>query len=178
MRTCRGLSLLELLTTIAVFTLLATFATPLFTDLGYDAGRAAAVNDFVHALFLARSESLKRGSVVSLCKSADGNICTNNARDWSEGWMVFDNQDHDDPPMRDADEAVLQVYPGWRGGHVTSNRKAYSFRPRVQAVVNGTVVFCDPRGSATARAIIISRTGRPRLARRDSSNKPLRCAAP
>jgi hypothetical protein len=44
-----------------------------------------------------------------------------------------------------------------------------------QAVVNGTIVFCDARGSAHARAIIISHTGRPRVAQRDADGKPLRC---
>jgi len=43
--------------------------------------------------------------------------------------------------------------------------------------VNGTLVFCDPRGSSSARAIVISHTGRPRVSRRDSSNKPLKCPA-
>ena len=46
---------------------------------------------------------------------------------------------------------------------------------RTQGVVNGTLVFCDPRGSAHARAIIISHTGRPRVARLDADGKPLRC---
>ena len=77
--------------------------------------------------------------------------------------------------MRDYGEPVLSVHAGWRGGHITSNRKAFSFRPIIQGVVNGTVLFCDPRGNAHARAIIISHTGRPRVSQRDSSNKPLRC---
>jgi hypothetical protein len=72
---------------------------------------------------------------------------------------------------------LLQVYAAWPGGHITSNRAAYSFRPIMQAVINGTVVFCDPRGSTAARALIITNVGRPRLSQRDSSNKPLRCPA-
>jgi type IV fimbrial biogenesis protein FimT len=61
---------------------------------------------------------------------------------------------------------------------VTSNRLAYTFRPVTQRGVNGTIVFCDERGSIAARAIIISHTGRPRVAHVDADNRPLRCAAP
>ncbi len=43
------------------------------------------------------------------------------------------------------------------------------------AVVNGTLVFCDRRGPMQARAIIINIAGRPRIATRDSDNRPLRC---
>ena len=60
-------------------------------------------------------------------------------------------------------------------GTITSNRPAYSFRPVHQGLVNGTLLFCDREGGAAARAIIISPTGRPRVSRRDSDNRPLHC---
>lgn len=176
MRASHGVSLLELLTAISVLAILGAIAMPGLSDLRHDAGRTVAVNDFIHAMFLARSEAIKRGSVVSLCKSSDGNACMNKSPDWNAGWMVFANEDRDDPPVRDAEEPVLWVYAGWPEGHITSNRPAYSFRPTTQGVVNGTILFCDRRGSAHARAIIISHTGRPRVSQRDASNKPLRCA--
>jgi hypothetical protein len=72
---------------------------------------------------------------------------------------------------------VLHVYAGWPEGRIISNRNTYSFHPTVQSVINGTLVFCDPRGSASARAVIVNNFGRPRLSQRDSSNKPLRCPA-
>lgn len=175
MRASQGVSLFELLTAISVLAILGAIAMPGLSNLRHDAGRTTAVNDFIHALFLARSEAIKRGSVVSLCKTTDGSTCMNKNPDWNAGWMVFANEDRDDPPVRDADEPVLSVYAGWPEGHITSNRQAYSFRPNTQGVVNGTILFCDPRGSAQARAIIISHTGRPRVAPRDASNKPLRC---
>lgn len=174
-KSSQGVSLLELLTAISVFAILGTLAMPGLSNLRHDSARTSAVNDFIHALFLARSEALTRGSMVSICKSTDGKTCMNKNSDWNAGWMVFANTDRDDPPVRDKDEPVLWTYAGWRDGHITSNRLAYSFRPIVQGVVNGTILFCDPRGGAHARAIIISHTGRPRVSQRDSSNKPLRC---
>ncbi|HEY4366117.1 MAG TPA: GspH/FimT family protein [Steroidobacteraceae bacterium] len=177
MRAAHGLTLLEMLMTLAMLGILSSLAVPGFTALRYDTTRTAAVNELLHALFLARSESVKRGTVVSVCKSRDGSSCANSAPDWNIGWMVFVNEDRDEPPQREDQEPIVAVYQGWSSGSITSNRTAYSFRPVTQSPVNGTLVFCDPRGSATARAIIISHTGRPRVAHRDSSNKPLRCAA-
>lgn len=177
MRTSRGVTVLELMISVAIVAIVGTLAVPGFNSLYRNAGRTAAVNSFIHAVYLARSEAIKRGAVVSLCKSVDGQNCLNRAPEWSTGWMVFANLDRDDLPDRDAGEPVLAVYHGWPGGSITSNRHAWSFRPYAQAVVNGTLLFCDPRGSAQARAIIISHTGRPRVAQRDASNKPLRCPA-
>jgi type IV fimbrial biogenesis protein FimT len=175
-RFAAGVTLLEMMITVSIAALLGTVAVPSFNQLMRDNERAAAVNSFVHSLYLARSEAIKRGDVVSLCKSADGRTCTNAAADWNGGWIVFVNKDRDDLPVRDAEEDIIQVYSGWPAGHITSNRAAYSFRAYNQAVVNGTIVFCDARGPAHARAIIISHTGRPRITQKDSSNKPLKCS--
>jgi len=175
MRPSHGLTLIELITTIGIVAILATVAVPSFNDLRLDSQRTTTVNDFIHALFLARSEAIKRGQVVSICKSKDGTTCAAKGAQWDDGWIVFANNDRDDLPVRDPDEPILLVNSGWTAGSITSNREAYSFRAYQQAVVNGTIIFCDPRGSAHARAIIISHTGRPRVAQRDSDNRPLKC---
>lgn len=174
MRRPRGVTLIELVIAIGVVAILSMVAVPSFKELRYNAARTSAVNDFLHGVFLARSESIKRSQVVTLCKSRDGATCADRAS-WQEGWMIFVNGRDDHLPERDPDEQIIFVHSGWQDGTIVSNRAAYSFRPYRQAVVNGTIVFCDPRGSAHARAIIISHTGRPRVSQRDASNRPLRC---
>jgi len=175
-RLCKGagMTLVELLTTLAVVAVLATVAAPSFHTFQLNARRSTAVNGFLHTLFFARSEAIKRSQIVSVCHSSDAKRCEPGP-DWSAGWIAFVNSDRDDPPVRDSAEELIWRSDGWPGGSITSNRSAYSFRPITQAVVNGTIVFCDSRGSAHARAIIISHTGRPRVAQRDAEGKPLRC---
>lgn len=174
MRRPHGFTLIELITTLGLVAILSAIAVPSFTHLRHESGRTAAVNGFLRGLFFARSESIKRGQPVTLCRSIDGSRCSTSGA-WEAGWMIFVNTDRDQLAERDPGEDVIHFDAGWTGGTITSNRPAYTFRPYRQSVVNGTVVFCDPRGSPHARAIIISHTGRPRVAQRDASNRALHC---
>jgi type IV fimbrial biogenesis protein FimT len=163
------------MTTLAVVAVVSTLAVPGFKSVMRDSARATAVNGVMHGIFLARSEAIKRNQIVSMCRSRDGETCLYGASRWDEGWMVFVNTDRDDPPARDSGEPLVILNEGWPKGSISSNRAAYSFRPTTQGVVNGTIVFCDPRGSRYSRAIVISHTGRPRISNRDADGKPLPC---
>lgn len=174
-RRWQGITLVEAIAAMSIVGILASLAIPSFASLQRNAERSRAVNAFWHAVFLARSEAIKRNGVVALCKSVDGNHCNNTAGDWTDGWIVFHNLDHDEPAQVDDGEPILLRYGGWQQGQVTSNRSTFSFRPMAQGAVNGTILFCDSRGSREARAIIISHTGRPRVSTRDASNRPLVC---
>ncbi len=180
-RYVRGVTIVELLVSLAIIAILAVMAAPSFQEMQHNNRRNVQLDAFWHAIFLARSEAIKRNSVVVLCKVSTSGDCNNAAGNWVEGWMVFDNLDHDEPAQRDADEPILRSYlPSGdinNLSRVTSNRQTFSFRPSTQGAVNGTLVFCDSRGSGAARAIIISHTGRPRQSNRDASNRPLNCAA-
>jgi type IV fimbrial biogenesis protein FimT len=176
MRRPNGLTLVELLLALSLVAIVSTLAAPNFTAFVRSSDRAVAVNDFLHAIYFARTEAIKRATVVSLCKTRDGAHCANDAPDWSSGWMVFVNTDHDNLPVRDPGEPILRQYPSWPRGRITSNRQAFSFRAYNQSTANGTIVFCPAGHSNDARAIIISHTGRPRLSSKDADGKPLRCS--
>lgn len=170
-----GLSLLELMLTLTIGGILLGLAAPSFNRMLLDSRRAVAVNAFIHSVFLARSTAATDGGTVSICRSMDGNSCSHGTDLWEQGWIVFVNSDRDDPPVRDENERIVSVQAAWSGGTITSNRRSYSFRSYRHAGVNGTLVFCDGRGPTQARAIIINIAGRPRIATRDSDNRPLRC---
>lgn len=171
----RGLTLIELVICLAIVAVLATVAIPSFGEMHKNTLRRSSLNNVWHAIFLARSEAIKRNSVVVLCKSRDATRCDNSPGNWARGWLVFENLDRDEPAQLDAGEPVLRIYDATEQISVSSNRQTFSFRPVAQGAVNGTIVFCDSRGSSAARAIIISHTGRPRHSTRDASNRPLNC---
>jgi type IV fimbrial biogenesis protein FimT len=171
----RGFSLTELVFTMAITAGLLGWGIPTFRDVQRNSARTREVNQFVQAVYLARSEAIKRNGVVSLCPSLDGDRCAPVGTSWNRGWIVFVNVDRDAPAARDDGEDLLRVYSPWKSGRVKANRDTLSFRPFGQSGVTATFTFCDDRGSAGARAVIISQTGRPRVSDRSASNDPLTC---
>lgn len=168
-----GTTLPELLLTLSVVAILVAAAAPSFGTLLLDARLVAAVNRVVHGVHVARHEALKRGADVVLCRSPSGRQCTE-LGDWNSGFIVFVNRDRDDPPRVDAGEPVLQAERGFGLAAVLANRRAFVFRPWARAV-NGTLTFCDRRGSAAARAVVVSYTGRPRATSAATANGASKC---
>ena len=171
----RGFNLVELMLTLSIASVLVGLAVPSFQGIMQDSRRSTVVNAFVHSVFVARSSAITYNRTVSICRSVDGATCSNHTASWEHGWIVFMNGDRDDPPAIDRGEHILFVQHALPGAAITSNRRAYSFRSYAHAVVNGTVVFCDRRGSTEARAVIINTAGRTRVSNRDSDSRPLRC---
>jgi type IV fimbrial biogenesis protein FimT len=173
-RTGSGWTLVELMACVVVLGLVAGWGLPTFGTLARNAAQTSQVNLFIQAVYLARSEAIKRNGVVSLCPSLDGWSCSPGG-DWRTGWLVFVNGDRDSPAARDSGEELLRVYAPWDDGHILSNRSTLSFRAYGQVGVTATVAFCDDRGAAAAKAVIISQTGRPRISLRSASGGPLPC---
>jgi type IV fimbrial biogenesis protein FimT len=87
----RGLTMIELLVTIAVAGVLLAVAVPGLQN--FVAGRAvtAQSQDFISALSFARSEAIKRGSPVSMCRTtaAAPSTCASTSTGTWQYWMVF-----------------------------------------------------------------------------------------
>lgn len=170
----RGYTLLELLVTLAVAAIALAVGLPSFERLRLDMQRTSAVNAFVGAVQLARSEAAKRARPVVLCKTADFERCGGDEIRYDHGFMVFVNEDDVRPPQRSAAEPLLRAYRPTEGMTISANRDLFEFRPFRVRSTNGTVTFCDRRGEAEARAVIVSYTGRPRTAKA-GPGRVLRC---
>jgi type IV fimbrial biogenesis protein FimT len=172
----RGFTLPELAFAAAIAAGMLGWAVPTFRDFQRNAARTREVNQFLQAVYLARGEAIKRNGVVSLCPSLDGADCGPSGTPWHRGWIMFVNLDRDSPAVRDAGEDLLQAYAPWSGGSINANRATLSFRAFGQSGVTATFAFCDDRGDAAARAVIISQTGRPRVSNRSASGSALTCS--
>jgi type IV fimbrial biogenesis protein FimT len=134
----------------------------------------AQVNLLAADLHLARTEALKRGRRVTLCRSPTATACASGTQ-WHEGWILFVDEDSDN--VLDAGESVLRVQGPLAAG-TTLRYSSYSFlayKPDGGVTRDGTFAFCDSRGSSRARGIVINWTGRTRITTRASDNTPLPC---
>lgn len=171
-----GFTLWELVCTVAIAAVVLTIGGPSLHRFVLDGRRTADINGFVLAVQLARSEAAKRGRDVIVCPTTDRLLCTDFERGTSHGWMVFINGDDTHPPHRSNEEELVYYHALEMVGAVVANRPYFEFRPRLRRSVNGTVTFCDERGTPAARAVVVSYSGRPRVDDRSADGKPLRCA--
>jgi type IV fimbrial biogenesis protein FimT len=176
MRRLAGFSLWELIFAVALAAVVLGLGIPSLQRFVLDSRLTADVNAFVAAVQLARSEAAKRARSVIVCKTTDHASCGGDEIRYDAGWMVFVNEDDRWPPTRSAAEPLLRVHVPVIDGSIVSNRPLYEFRAYRRRSTNGTVTFCDARGPAAARAVIISYTGRPRVAAVGPGDRELSCA--
>ncbi|SAL11543.1 Tfp pilus assembly protein FimT-like protein [Caballeronia humi] len=95
-----GFTLVELSVVLAVMAIIATFATPSFVAWHLRDQVDARARALVSTLSLARSEAVKRGARVTLCRIdaarrclTPGKTCDGGAADWSCGWALFVERD-------------------------------------------------------------------------------------
>jgi len=173
--TTGGYSLFELVMTLGLVGLILTLGLPSFGSIAANNRLSTEVNAIFHAIHLARKESIVRRRVVSICPTLDGQTCEP-GMDWSAGWMTFVNIDRDWPAVRDTNEPVLRWIQVDPANRILANRRSFSLRSTDLRATNGTLIFCDRSGRATPRALVVSYTGRPRVAYKDSRGRPYKCA--
>jgi len=84
-----GLTLIELLTALAILGILAGLAAPSFNSLFERWQTNKAISTFESALFYARSESVRRGGGLVLIRQSSGENCTETSKaDWRCGWIL------------------------------------------------------------------------------------------
>ena len=166
-----GLTLVELMVTVTVLVIVTTAAVPNFRNFIQNNRMAAAVHRFVTSANLARSEAVKRGQRVTVCKSTDLIVCSASGG-WDQGWIVF--VDENDNGKRDAPgEELLRAQntvPGnirMQGQADVSDLLSYNAFgfPTLVGGANldsnkSTLIMCDARDYGEyARAVVISASG-------------------
>jgi type IV fimbrial biogenesis protein FimT len=170
-----GYSLYELLVTIVVASTILAIGLPSFSGSLARSRQRVEIDALFHAVHLARKESVMRKKVVSICPSVDGRRCRP-GRDWTVGWIMFENTDADHPPQVDDGEPVLSRHEIQPTVRITANRRGFTLRSTVKRATNGTIVVCDHEGRISPRALVISYTGRPRVATKRPSGAAYACA--
>src|SRR5690606_14918736 len=102
-----GITLLELILTLAVGAVLLGAGIPALQALVLDSRRTADVTAVVPAVQVARSAAAQRGRPVVLCGSNGLATC---ADGYARGWLVFVDEAASHPPERSLDEPLLLAH--------------------------------------------------------------------
>ena len=154
-----GMTLIELLVTLAVAMILLSSGVPGFSTLIWNNRLVAAANAVSGALAEARSESISQRRPVTVCGSSSGSTCDGA---WSEGAVAF--LDANANGAIDAGDAVHRTFmnpvPSVTVALSGPTTIRYSSMGWLSPGAAGTFRLCDQRGSRFGRALLVSATGR------------------
>lgn len=117
----RGYTLIEVMVVVSIIAILTALAAPSFVRTVRSTTISNSVNSFMSDMRYARSESIRRGASVVMCRSnapeATSPTCGSGSGidvdgdglgdGWASGWIVFEDLDGDG--TKDANEPVLKV---------------------------------------------------------------------
>ena len=167
-----GLTLIELLVTIAIVAILASLAVPSFTQMIANNALSSQLNSFNTDTRFARSEAVKRGIDVVLCTSTNPMVASptcSGLGDWKTGWIVFVNTDSNSTRSTDpADgEIVLRRQEAYANSRsIIGTSTVASIRYNADGRVPGgatNLTFTALDDINNSRTICIAMTGRVRI---------------
>jgi type IV fimbrial biogenesis protein FimT len=175
-----GFTLYELMITLLVVGVILSFGMANLSDFNRNGRMTASANDLHAAFHLARSESSRAKTNITVCASADGAQC---GGDWNQGYIVF--QDNDGDITVNGADAILRRHGAAETGVTLSLPNGATYfsysatglgRGNVAGNAVSQVIMCDDRGNKTvtsgpggdnsaARLFVITPLGRATILR-------------
>jgi type IV fimbrial biogenesis protein FimT len=163
-----GLTLLELLATLTIAATLAVIASPAFERIGRQLAVLAGTHDVMSALHATRSASIMRGTPGVFCLTNAAGACLPSSARRGASFKSWLNTRGDSPALPDAGEPVIAQGQLPRDIDLRGSRASITFWPVSRAGTTNTILVCDARGVAEPDQVVVSQSGRPRLARGES----------
>lgn len=167
----KGFNLLELMICISIISILSGIGVQYFSSLMQQARAHTTTNELLYQLYFARSEAIKRNSIVTLCPSQNQTGCIEpeviTAADWSKGWIIF--EDDNNNQTKEEEENLLLAHT-----HIDNNDQLY-FKGALKnktlqfdsmgSILNNASFFlyCPQNKPDHAKTIVINRIGRARV---------------
>lgn len=159
-RTQSGFTLYELLITMLIVGVVLSYGIPNMLQFNQNGRMTATANDLHAAFHLARSESSRAKTNITVCPSANATATTANCGGtWNQGFIVFVDEDGD-LNRSGATETVLRSHgpiPASLTLAIAGDATYFSYsstglgRPNVGGnTAVSQVVMCDERGTITA----------------------------
>ncbi|WP_288253095.1 GspH/FimT family pseudopilin [uncultured Hydrogenophaga sp.] len=165
-----GVTLTEMLLVVSVTSILLGLGIPSFGNMLRSTRLSSVTNELLVEFNLARSEAIRRGQRVVLCKAVHALKCSASGG-WEQGWLMF--EDANNNAWLDEGETVVRfrpaLPPGWQITGNASVSRYVSYHPLGGTYLTGggfqagTLTICLLSPSNTpSRQIVINSTGRPR----------------
>lgn len=173
-----GYSLIEALVVLTIAGTLALAGMPSLRRLEAEQEVRTAANTLVAALYMARSEAIKRAGHAVLCPTANGSDCLDTDSDtaWERGYLLYVDDSAD--ARRDQEETILRQFDPMRGVTIRSSRSRDHVTYRPNGLATGTnlsFTLCPLSKYATPRAVIVSNTGRARISTKLADGSQIKC---
>ena len=168
----RGFTIIELMVTVGVVAIMLSVAVPSISSMVKGNRLSTQINMVMADIHLARSESVKRGVRVIICRSASPNIttpaCSGAAQDWSTGYLMFTGEDGNNTYQAGTDTLIRRGQPAQDGVdlHTSSTwNNNLEINPSGTLNEGGTAIMavCDDRDEAYGKQITIPLSGIPRM---------------
>lgn len=168
----RGFTLIEMLGVVTIVAILASLAAPSFGSLRRSVGVGTAAGELLSALHFARSSAILNGLPVTLCLSQDDLTCVSSAASAARGWLVFVEPHAKVGVPASVVPPVLRHFRAPGDVILRGSRVAVTFWPTTRASTTSTFDVCDVTRGVPGRAVVVSQTGRPRVAVEEASCAP------
>jgi type IV fimbrial biogenesis protein FimT len=162
----KGFTLLELMIVIVILGITMAVAAPSLSTMMANNRLSSNSSDFAAALQLAKAEAVARLNSVIVCKKNTASTACVTTGDWSQGWIVF-SDDNGDGGVNAPGEVVLLVHDalnsGISFGGTSEVDSSITFRPSGTSNVTttGELIICnDNVFDSNARGILVTITGR------------------
>ncbi|MGD8641824.1 MAG: GspH/FimT family pseudopilin [Gammaproteobacteria bacterium] len=172
-----GFTLIELLIALILGAIVTTLSVPIANMV--KANRASSIAyEFTAMLNFARSEAIKLGNHVTLCRTIDNSRCEgppdiNGQKVWDSGWMVFTDMNGNGQFNVTQDKILRVRGPLTDGYSLRSNAKVrVTYKPLgISPGFMDSWTVCAPGANSNiAKGVIVSYMGRVRFAEDTNGN--------
>jgi len=171
-----GITLIELITTIAIIAIIATFAAPSFSHLIKKRSADSTINNIFRNFELARTTAVNQGSPVTLCTSKNNQTCNANGGEFFISFLDPELDANLDTSVDINTQIIRSTHSGKQNAIIKINNfSGIKGTLQIQAdgmtkgsIQTGSIAYCPKDKLETfARLIAVSRTGRARIRSRD-----------